>query len=81
MSRILVSPLTQALMDREAVARMPSVNVLSCGGCGTDKWRMFEDGTVACSNCNELGAGVVVSYGGFVPCDVGRYPLVGSTNR
>jgi len=50
-----------------------SSNVLSCGGCGMDKWRIFDDGKVACAECNELGAGVHAGFAGFVPVRPGRY--------
>jgi hypothetical protein len=50
----------RALEDRE---KLPVMNVLTCGGCGHDGFRIFEDGTAACKNCNELAGGVKMLFG------------------
>ena len=62
--KILLNPLTQAMVDaikREEFAKLPAVNVLTCGGCGCNQFMMFETGDVACGNCHEKVAGVRIA--------------------
>jgi hypothetical protein len=61
MTKKLILPLyVQVALEQQAAENAPVEQVLACGGCGTNKFRVVVGGDLVCANCNEIVAGFKV---------------------